>query len=91
MGEWRDDARCVDDGRLTNVFFPAGEPQSGEGSEHVQAMEAQAKAICATCPSREPCLEFALRTNQPYGVWGGLNNREIQRVRAVRRRGRRAG
>ena len=31
----------------------------------------QAKAICAGCPRREPCLEGALERREPWGVWGG--------------------
>ncbi len=32
---------------------------------------ARAKAICAQCPVRQPCLEGALARREPYGVWGG--------------------
>ena len=31
----------------------------------------QAKAICAGCSRREPCLEGALERREPWGVWGG--------------------
>ena len=34
-----------------------------------------AKRICARCPVREECLEWALK-NEDYGVWGGLSARE---------------
>lgn len=30
-----------------------------------------AKAVCASCPVREPCLEGALQRAEPWGVWGG--------------------
>ena len=40
--------------------------------------EERAKAICATCPVREPCLEYALRIREPHGIWGGLNESERQ-------------
>lgn len=30
-----------------------------------------AKALCATCPSRMPCLAGALARREPWGVWGG--------------------
>lgn len=36
------------------------------------AAEAAAKAICATCPFRGPCLAWALAARLPYGVAGGL-------------------
>ncbi len=41
--------------------------------------EAQAAAsiICQTpCPVRLECLEFALHTRQPAGVWGGMSTKE---------------
>jgi WhiB family redox-sensing transcriptional regulator len=34
--------------------------------------ESVAIAICASCPVRGECLEYALRTNESLGVWGGL-------------------
>lgn len=34
------------------------------------------KSICAECPVRRECLEFALRTRQPAGVWGGYTETE---------------
>ena len=32
---------------------------------------ARAKAICATCAVREPCLAGAVERREPWGVWGG--------------------
>lgn len=43
-----------------------------------------AKAICATCPFREPCLEWGLKYERE-GVWGGLSS--VQRAQARRARG----
>ena len=69
--EWRLDAACRD--LDTAIFFP-------ETEEAV----AVAKAICAACPVREACLEFALVTRQDDGVWGGLDETERRRVRRRR-------
>lgn len=41
----------------------------------------QAKAVCAGCPVQRECLEFAVRTNQQFGIWGGLSRRERRRLR----------
>ena len=68
---WFDDAACREVG--TDVFFPTSEAQAVE-----------AKAICATCPVREECLEYALVTRPGDGVWGGLTATE--RHRLIRRR-----
>ena len=68
----------------TELFFPAGEldDQAVEQAE-------EAKAVCAACPVRTACLEFAIATNQPYGIWGGANaseRRSIRRRRQAQRR-----
>jgi WhiB family redox-sensing transcriptional regulator len=44
------------------------------------ARESVAKRICAACPVREPCLDFALATREAHGVWGGLNETERRAI-----------
>ncbi|HET7357211.1 MAG TPA: WhiB family transcriptional regulator [Nocardioidaceae bacterium] len=39
-------------------------------SEDAAGVE-RAKALCATCPARLPCLTGALERREPWGVWGG--------------------
>lgn len=70
---WRADAACRDTD--PDLFFPIG--STGAAVEQIEA----AKAVCATCPSRQPCLEFALLTNQDSGVWGGLAEDERRKLR----------
>ncbi len=50
---------------------------------------ARAKAVCAGCPVRAECLEFALANDERWGVWGGTSERQRRAMRAVRVRGRR--
>jgi len=76
---WRQEALCR--GVETDLFFPAGEL----GEEPVQQAEA-AKAVCFRCPVREACLEYALATDQPFGVWGGTTEAERRSIRRRRRR-----
>lgn len=45
---------------------------------------AQAKRVCAGCPVRAECLDYALVTNQRYGVWGGTSERERRALRKER-------
>jgi WhiB family redox-sensing transcriptional regulator len=45
----------------------------------------EAKAVCAGCPVRVECLEYALETGEKLGIWGGASERERRRLRARRR------
>jgi WhiB family transcriptional regulator, redox-sensing transcriptional regulator len=47
---------------------------------------ARAKAICAVCQVRRPCLEFALATHQTYGVWGGTTEEERRELQTISHR-----
>lgn len=53
-----------------DIFFPVS--AQGPGREEI----AQAKAVCAGCPVRRQCLQFALATHQVHGVWGGTTEEE---------------
>ena len=66
--DWWAAAECVHHADEINFF-----PERGESGR-------QAKAICAVCPVRRPCLEFGLRTRSS-GVWGGLTDRERRQLR----------
>lgn len=37
--------------------------------------------ICAGCPVRAECLDYALESRQRYGIWGGTTERERRRLR----------
>lgn len=69
---WRTQAACR--GLDTDIFFPASDADAGP-----------ARAVCATCPVREACLEWAIATRQEEGVWGGLTDGERRRLRRRRR------
>lgn len=70
---WRDSAACH--GQDPELWFPIGT----SGPALVQTD--QAKAVCARCPSRQACLDWALDTGQHAGVWGGLSEDERWRLR----------
>ena len=40
-----------------------------------------AKAVCAGCTVREPCLAYALTDPQLVGVWGGTTDKERRLLR----------
>lgn len=70
--EWRDLAACKD--MPPDVFFPEkGQPA------------ARAKAVCARCPVRSECLEYALNHEMKHGVWGGYSERELRVMRGRHR------
>lgn len=70
---WQRHAACQ--GLAADIFYPATDEES-----------AAAKAICAACPVREPCLEHALSVREKDGVWGGANEKERRRIIRQRRR-----
>lgn len=78
--DWRNQAACS--GSNNDLFFPVGDDEE---------VVAPAKAICAVCPVRDECLQYAIATNQTEGVWGGLSAPERRRLRRrIRDRQRRA-
>jgi WhiB family redox-sensing transcriptional regulator len=64
------------------LFFPVTD--TGPAATQL----ARAKAVCAGCPVRAECLEFALSSGQAAGVWGGTTQDERRLIRR-RQRGRR--
>ena len=70
---WRRSAACR--GSDVAFFFPVG--TTGPAIEQIAA----AKAVCGHCPVRAECLDFALVTNQEFGVWGGATEDERRRLR----------
>lgn len=67
--QWRGACRGED----AALFFAPNHP---EVKDEKASREARAKAICAGCPVRVECLEYSVRTREPYGIWGGLNEQE---------------
>lgn len=64
---WADDALCAQTD--PEVFNP------DKGSTTLPA-----KSVCAACPVINQCLEYALATNQRFGVWGGKSERERRKI-----------
>jgi len=66
---WRELAACRGVG--LDLFFP----ERGESAE-------PARQVCAACPVRQPCLDYALTNRITYGVWGGLTEPERRALRS---------
>ena len=68
LAGWRYRAACR--GADLQTFFP-GRGQSAE----------PARQICAGCPVRQPCLDYALSHAITHGIWGGLTERDRRALR----------
>jgi hypothetical protein len=71
-------AECLVDPELHEG--PAGGVEPGEVRA---AREDVAREVCAACPVRDACLEYALRTGSESGVWAGLTADEIAVLAAL--------
>lgn len=70
---WRQHGACR--GIDPDVFYPASDEEAEP-----------AKAVCAVCPVREACLDYALAKRERDGVWGGATERERRRLVRQRRK-----
>ena len=75
---WRSSAACL--AADPDLFFPIS--STGPAQRQI----ARAKVICAGCPVRVQCLDFALTHDQTHGIWGGTTAEDRQRDRRRRRR-----
>ncbi len=71
IDEWQRKAACR--GPQSEVFFP---PPRFERKVERREREYLAKAICESCSVKQDCLEYAVRIEEPHGIWGGLNESE---------------
>lgn len=58
------------------LFF---HPQNERGSSRVRR-DQSAKRVCASCPVRLECADYAIRAREPYGVWGGLSEDDREQI-----------
>lgn len=72
--DWVGQGNCRD--KSPSLFFPS----DGVGVE-------AARGVCADCPVRTPCLEYALATDAEHGVWGGTSERQRRKIAKARRLG----
>ena len=75
--DWRHRAACRDED--PELFFPVSEV--GPGARQA----AEAKAVCARCPVRSRCLDYAIDNGLDHGVFGGTTERERSDLVRARR------
>ncbi|QDF18539.1 WhiB family transcription factor [Gordonia phage Pupper] len=67
---WRDGGRCAEVD--PEMFYP----EKGGSTQ-------DAKAVCRSCEVKVECLDFAVKTDERFGVWGGLSERERRRLKVI--------
>lgn len=77
---WQDFAACA--GMDTGLFYPS-EMAGRKGRDMITERERVelAKKTCESCEVRIDCLDYALRTKETNGIWGGLTPKEREAVR----------
>jgi len=76
MPNWRDDALCQE--------FPQAWWFPEQGGPFKTAVW-----VCSLCPSKEPCLRYAIDNDINHGIWGGLTESGRRALR--RKEKKRAG
>lgn len=74
LWDWQLQGSCR--GLDSALFF---HPDGERGPSRVRR-EAEAKAICRSCPVLRQCRAHALAVREPYGVWGGLSEAEREQL-----------
>lgn len=65
---WQDDAKCLDE--KPELFFPVGDTKKSINQTK------KAVSICKSCKVAVRCLEYSIKENLEYGVYGGLSEDE---------------
>jgi WhiB family redox-sensing transcriptional regulator len=65
---WQDRALCAQTD--PEAFFP----EKGGSTR-------EAKKVCRSCEVRAECLEYALKHEERFGIWGGLSERERRQMK----------
>ena len=65
---WQEQALCAQTD--PEAFFP----EKGGSTR-------EAKKVCLSCTVRSDCLEYALGSDERFGIWGGMSERERRRLK----------
>lgn len=76
---WIKDAPCA----LPQQTDDAVEPRMIDFYSAKPDEKVRAKAVCATCPFKQKCLQLALDNKERWGVHGGADETELRRVQAI--------
>ena len=79
-----DEAACAN--MAPEIFFPVTELRETGQRRRLRTNYEPARRICNNCVEKDLCLEYALRWNVKFGMWGGTTPRERSMIRQDRRR-----
>lgn len=65
------------------IFFPVDHSDSAMKKFEYYSNEREAKAICAECPYKAQCLEYAIKDLEIQGIWGATT--QIDRRKMMKR------
>jgi WhiB family redox-sensing transcriptional regulator len=77
--EWNWQLAAACRGMDVEIFFHPASERRHQKQRRID----QAKVICNSCPVLEECRQHALRTREPYGIWGGLSEEERAEILGV--------
>lgn len=80
LPSWWDEAECAGDPVAHELLFSSSE----------EAQKEAAQMYCSTCSVRVECQKAAMRVpaSWDFGVWGGLTERERQKIRWAKNEGK---
>jgi WhiB family transcriptional regulator, redox-sensing transcriptional regulator len=70
---WQQRGACIEED--PELFFPPG--TTGPALRQIET----AKQVCRRCEVADICLDWALRSGQDAGIWGGLDELERRTLR----------
>lgn len=73
--EWQLKGSCRVLPGVGDMFFPERPSAAAQG-----------KRVCADCPIKNECLDWAMAHGEPWGTWGGLSEWERAKLLNVKRR-----
>jgi WhiB family redox-sensing transcriptional regulator len=64
-----------------DAFFTEESPESSLLNRGAYRYEREAKTMCAECPYKVRCLEYAMKHSDLQGIWGGTNEHQRKSMR----------
>lgn len=79
--DWQWDAKCDDPSIDPETFFHIEGFRTVENIRENIRRTKEAKKICNECPVKDICRDFAIVSQERYGIWGGMTLAERNRFR----------